>query len=45
MVMGQLFKIQGLGMEWTDKCVKLLQELLGGMKVIEFFAWEMLCLN
>ena len=40
-VMGKLFKIRGLGMEWTDKRVKLLQELLGGMKVIKFFAWEM----
>jgi len=29
-----------LGMEWTDKRVKLLQELLGGMKIIKFFAWE-----
>jgi len=27
-------------MEWTDKRAKLLQELLGGMKVIKFFAWE-----
>ena len=28
-------------MEWTDKRAKLLQELLGGMKVIKFFAWEL----
>jgi hypothetical protein len=28
-------------MEWTDKRAKLLQELLGGMKVIKYFAWEM----
>ena len=27
-------------MEWTDKRAKLLQELLGGMKLIKFFAWE-----
>ena len=27
-------------MVWTDKRAKLLQELLGGMKVIKFFAWE-----
>jgi hypothetical protein len=27
-------------MVWTDKRAKLLQELLGGMKLIKFFAWE-----
>ena len=27
-------------MLWTDKRAKLLQELLGGMKIIKFFAWE-----
>jgi len=27
-------------MEWTDKRAKLFQELLGGMKLIKFFAWE-----
>ena len=27
-------------MIWTDKRAKLLQELLGGMKIIKFFAWE-----
>jgi len=27
-------------MGWTDKRAKLLQELLGGMKLIKFFAWE-----
>ncbi|KZV74003.1 ABC transporter [Peniophora sp. CONT] len=27
-------------MVWTDKRAKLLQELLGGMKIIKFFAWE-----
>ncbi|KAI0268426.1 P-loop containing nucleoside triphosphate hydrolase protein [Russula aff. rugulosa BPL654] len=27
-------------MVWTDKRAKLLQELLGGMKQIKFFAWE-----
>ena len=39
-VMNQLFKIRGKGMVWTDKRVKLVQELLGGMKIIKFFAWE-----
>lgn len=27
-------------MIWTDRRAKLLQELLGGMKIIKFFAWE-----
>ncbi|KAH9013509.1 ABC transporter [Lactarius pseudohatsudake] len=27
-------------MEWTDKRAKLLQELLGGMKLIKYFSWE-----
>lgn len=39
-VMKQLFNIRGKGMVWTDKRVKLVQELLGGMKIIKFFAWE-----
>ena len=39
-VMKQMFKIRGASMQWTDKRVKLLQELLGGMKIIKFFAWE-----
>ena len=39
-VMKHLFKIRGKGMVWTDKRIKQLQELLGGMKIIKFFAWE-----
>lgn len=27
-------------MQWTDKRVKLVQELLSGMKIVKFFAWE-----
>ena len=27
-------------MFWTDKRAKLLQELLNGIKVLKFFAWE-----
>ncbi|KAK0469912.1 ABC transporter, partial [Desarmillaria tabescens] len=40
MVMKKLFAIRENGMKWTDKRAKLLQELLGGMKVVKFFAWE-----
>ena len=39
-VMKTLFKIRRKTMQWTDKRAKLLQELLGGMKIIKFFAWE-----
>jgi hypothetical protein len=39
-VMKRLFAIRKKSMAWTDKRAKLLQELLGGMKIIKFFAWE-----
>jgi hypothetical protein len=39
-VMKNLFSIRRKTMVWTDKRAKLLQELLGGMKLIKFFAWE-----
>ncbi|KJA16429.1 hypothetical protein HYPSUDRAFT_207024 [Hypholoma sublateritium FD-334 SS-4] len=38
--MKKLFALRRRSMEWTDKRAKLLQELLGGMKIIKFFAWE-----
>ncbi|KIL64510.1 hypothetical protein M378DRAFT_163292 [Amanita muscaria Koide BX008] len=40
MVMKHLFALRRKSMDWTDKRAKLLQELLGGIKVIKFFAWE-----
>jgi ABC-type bacteriocin/lantibiotic exporter with double-glycine peptidase domain len=39
-VMKRLFAVRKKSMFWTDKRAKLLQELLGGMKIIKFFAWE-----
>ncbi|KAF9453430.1 ABC transporter [Macrolepiota fuliginosa MF-IS2] len=39
-VMRRLFAVRKKSMFWTDKRAKLLQELLGGMKIIKFFAWE-----
>ncbi|KAI6039822.1 ABC transporter [Pisolithus marmoratus] len=36
----RLFSFRLKSMEWTDKRSKSLQEMLGGMKVIKFFAWE-----
>ena len=39
-VMKRLFALRRKSMDWTDKRAKLLQELLGGMKIIKFFAWE-----
>ena len=38
--MKRMFAIRRKCMLWTDKRSKLLQELLGGMKVIKKFAWE-----
>ena len=44
-IMKTLFLIRRKAMVWTDKRAKLLQELLGGMKLIKFFAWETPFLN
>ena len=38
--MKRMFTIRLKSMLWTDKRSKLLQELLGGIKIIKFFAWE-----
>ncbi|KAF8598170.1 ABC transporter [Ceratobasidium sp. AG-I] len=39
-VMKRLFTMRKKSMVWTDKRAKLLQELLGGMRILKFFAWE-----
>ena len=40
MAIKRLFVLRSKGMAWTDKRAKLFRELLGGIKVIKFFAWE-----
>ena len=37
--MKALFKLRKKSMGWTDKRAKLLQELLGGIRVIKVFNW------
>ena len=39
-VMKHFIKLRHKSMAWTDKRAKLLQELLGSMKIIKYFAWE-----
>jgi hypothetical protein len=39
--MKQMFKLRGKTATWTDKRTKLIQELLGGVKVIKLFSWEL----
>lgn len=39
-VMKRLMALRLKSMQWTDKRAKLLQELLGGMKIIKYFTWE-----
>lgn len=41
LIMKRLFSVRMKAMIWTDKRVKLLQELLNGMRVIKVFTWEM----
>ncbi|CAK9781035.1 hypothetical protein CC85DRAFT_282605 [Cutaneotrichosporon oleaginosum] len=39
-IMKKLFLVRKKSMVWTDKRAKLLQEILGGMRLVKFFAWE-----
>jgi hypothetical protein len=39
-IMKNLFKIRKKAMIWTDKRVKLLQEILGGIRIVKFMSWE-----
>lgn len=39
-VMKRLGGLRQKSMVWTDKRVKLLQELMSGMKILKYFAWE-----
>ncbi|ORX38364.1 P-loop containing nucleoside triphosphate hydrolase protein [Kockovaella imperatae] len=38
--MKSLFSLRKASMMWTDKRAKLLQEILGGMRIVKFMAWE-----
>ena len=40
LAMKSLFKVRKKSMVWTDKRAKLLQEILGGMRIVKFMAWE-----
>lgn len=40
MAMRKFLRLRMKSMGWTDKRSKLLQELLGGMKIIKYFSWE-----
>lgn len=44
-IMKKLFTVRKKGMVWTDRRAKLLQELLGGMRIVKFMAWESPFLN
>ncbi|WWC63484.1 uncharacterized protein I303_106087 [Kwoniella dejecticola CBS 10117] len=45
MFMKNLFLIRKKAMRWTDKRAKLLQEILGGMRIVKYMAWEIPFLN
>ncbi|WWC71394.1 uncharacterized protein I206_105349 [Kwoniella pini CBS 10737] len=45
MFMKNLFLIRKKAMRWTDKRAKLLQEMLGGMRIVKYMAWETPFLN
>jgi ABC-type multidrug transport system fused ATPase/permease subunit len=44
-IMKKLLAQRRQSMIWTDKRAKLLQEILGGMRIVKFMAWEIPFLN
>lgn len=40
LIMKKLFTVRKKSMVWTDKRAKLLQEILGGIRIVKFMAWE-----
>lgn len=44
-IMKKLFGLRRKSMLWTDKRAKLLQEILDGMRIVKFMAWETPFLN
>lgn len=38
--MKKMFAVRKKAMVWTDARAKMIQELLGGMRIIKFFSWE-----
>ncbi|KAK4687016.1 hypothetical protein P7C73_g3094, partial [Tremellales sp. Uapishka_1] len=40
-IMKNLFVVRKKSMIWTDKRAKLLQEILGGMRIVKLMAWEL----
>ncbi|KAF7327422.1 ABC transporter protein [Mycena kentingensis (nom. inval.)] len=41
LAMKRLFRFRAKSMQWTDRRTKALQELLGGMKIVKLFNWEL----
>jgi len=44
-IMKRLFLLRKRSMVWTDRRVSLLQEIMGNMRLIKMFAWEVRAFN